>query len=434
MACILVVDDDPSSLEYFSMVLANAGHAVRGAENGLAAVLEIENDSPHLIVSDMCMPQMGGHELLRFVRERWPEIPVILISIQDDVRIVVDAVRDGARNFLLKPIAPERLVDVVNQALRERPLGSHGASADASGIVGRSRVIVELRQLVAVAARSDVPVLIAGETGSGKELVARAIHRLSNLGSGPWVPHNCAACPRDLFESMLFGSRKGAFTGAGEERAGLLRGADGGVFFLDELEAMDLDHQAKLLRVLDDGDYRPVGSVSIEHVTVRFLASTDRDPEELIRQGRLREDLYYRVRGFEIHVPPLRERADDIPLLVAHFLGDAAQRFSPAALEVLGEHSWPGNVRELKNVLRSALASASDGSIEPQHLRIGGTRWGDRCEMTPTPTGRRTLREVELDAIRTTLQACGGNQSRAARILGIDRATLRRKMKSMPLA
>ena len=377
------------------------------------------------MLSDLQMPRMDGIELVERIRERWPELPCILISVEEDIATAVRSVRRGAVNYLVKPCEVERIRDAVDKALRDRPRAPSLQDAGLFGLFGRSRAMVELRHSVVLAARSDVNVLIAGRTGTGKELVAQAIHRLSNLAHGPWIPLNCAACPRELFEDTLFGHRRGAFTGADEGRSGLLAQAHDGTFFLDELQAMEPDHQAKLLRVLDHGEYRPVGSTETQQVSVRFVAATDEDPQDLIRTGALREDLYYRLRGYEIHVPPLAERAEDIPALAQHFLGEDAERLTSEAFEALGAHGWPGNVRELENVLKSGVVQAGSGRIEPRHLQLTPAAWS----RGHAPAARqRTLREAEVELIRKTLEACRGNRSEAARILGIDRSTLRRKL------
>jgi len=278
-----------------------------------------------------------------------------------------------------------------------------------------------------------VPVLITGETGTGKELVARAIHRYSRLVDGPFVSHNCAVMPRDLFESAFFGHRRGSFTGADRDHAGLLVEAHGGVLFLDEVQALLYEHQAKLLRVLDDGDVTPVGGTKPRQVDVRFLAATNRDPRRMIADGSLREDLYYRLRGFEIALPSLRDRRGDIPMLAAHFLGERAEGFAPEALEALERAPWPGNVRQLRNAVLAAGAASAGARIGLRHLAL------DRAS-APAPGAsaaagngadalRGTLRDVERRAIVQAHEDASGNRSAAARALGIDRSTLRRKLR-----
>jgi len=310
------------------------------------------------------------------------------------------------------------------------PERNAGPNDNLAEIVGISRAIVEVRHLIALAARSDVNVLVTGKTGTGKELAARALHRCSRLASGRLVTHNCAATPPDLFESQFFGHRRGAFTGADQDQAGLFERAHGGVLFLDELESLSLSHQAKLLRVLDDGEVRPVGSTEVRQVRVRLVAATNREPAAMIAERSLREDIYYRLRGFEIRLPLLSERPEDIRLLAKHFLKDSNGSLSAEALEKLAAYSWPGNVRQLKNVILSSLAIADDQVIGPHHLIFEpGSPLESRSTSTwPPAIGGIPLRELEKQAVIQAIRDQSGNRSRAARVLGIDRSTLRRKM------
>jgi DNA-binding NtrC family response regulator len=423
---LLIVDDDPVAALYAETVLRQEGYVVQTAPSGVEALLSIDFEPPDAVVTDLRMPEMNGLELLHQIALRWPGLPVILLTVDEDVATVVEAVQLGAVNYLVKPVAPHVLADAVRKALAGR-LRSSAAGALAE-IVGESRAIVEVRHRVELAARTDVHVLVTGETGTGKELVARAIHRSSILPQGPFIAHNCAATPRELFDSQFFGHRRGAFTGAERDHVGLIEQADGGVLLLDELETLSPEHQAKLLRVLDDGEIRPVGSTESRRVCVRFIAATNRDPGPMIREGCLRQDLYYRLRGIEIRLPPLRERREDIPLLAAHFLKDRASLL-PKALSTLGAFSWPGNVRQLRNVLRRAIAAAGGGRIGVQHLRLSeeeGTGAAPSGAWSAPEAG--TLRDIERQAIVRMLEACCGNRTLAAHRLGIDRSTLRRKI------
>jgi len=425
---VLVVEDERSAATYLQLVLEEAGFAVQTAANGVQALLALENGSFDLVCSDLRMAQMGGLELLSHLQQRWRDLPVIVITADSDVAEVVEAMQLGAVNYLVKPAAPHVVLAAVRKALAARPPAARVASGIPE-IVGQSKAIVEVRHLVVLAARSDVHVLITGATGTGKELVARAIHRTSNLASGPFVEHNCAVSPRDLFESEFFGHRRGAFTGADRDHVGLLTRAHGGVLFLDELETLDPAHQAKLLRVLDDGKVRPVGAEATREVSVRFLAATNRDPREMIKAGALREDLYYRLRGFEIRLPPLRQRAEDIPLLARHLLGPDHPGFTPDAMDALLHAPWPGNVRELLNTVRSARAQAGEGRIGVRQLGLEATPAHAADGVRLGPAHGATLREIEREAILQTMRDCAGNRSQAAQILGIDRSTLRRKIK-----
>ena len=316
--------------------------------------------------------------------------------------------------------------------VRARAAGSNGRQAGGapSEILGKTACIEQVRKEVLVAAVSDLNVLITGETGTGKGLVARAIHRLSGRCAKPLVTHNCARAR--LFESRLFGHCSGAFTGATDQE-GFLVEANGSYLFLDEVEDLSVENQAKLLRVIEDGAVRPIGSKHVQQVSVRFIAATNRDPDLLVKEGRLREDFLHRVQELEIHVPPLRDRLEDIPALVEHFLrdGDGPTQIAPDSLDALMSHSWPGNVRELRSVVRVAKAYARADhawTITPAHLRIRPAR--SRPAITPRTDGtlREILEECEERAVNDALRQAGGSRSEAARLLGIERRSLRRKI------
>ncbi|MFT5051806.1 MAG: DNA-binding NtrC family response regulator [Chlamydiales bacterium] len=433
MASIVMADDDASGLQFARLVLEGEGHTVRTGPNGLEGLLAVEASVPDLVISDLQMPEMDGMQLLARIRQRWSDLPVIVVSVQEDVEIIVGAIRAGADNYLLKPFTPEGLISAVNKALAgSRPADAQTTSAVKS-IRGRSRALVEVRHLVTLAAGCDVNLLITGETGTGKEVVSQAVHRASKLADRPFVAHNCAATPAELFESTFFGYRKGAFSGATSDRPGLLEEANGGVLFLDELSSMRMDHQAKLLRVMDNGEVRRVGDDRSRQVSVRFFAAVNRTPADLISDGDLRQDLYYRLRGIEFVLPPLRERREDLPELAEHFLPEGPTGITSAALDALHEHAWPGNVRELKNVILSAAVFAGTGRIDVEHLRLDQQHAGGdpAAAAAAAPRPARTLREIERDAILSALEACDGNRSLAAQSLGIDRSTLWRKLAAM---
>ena len=434
MAEIVMADDDASGLEFARLVLEGEGHNVRTAPNGLEGFLLVEERQPDLVISDMQMPELDGMGFLARVRQRWPKLPMIVISVQEDVEIIVGAIRAGADNYLLKPFSPEALTSGVNKALAGSSAEQETDESAINAIRGRSRALVEVRHLVTLAAGCDVNLLITGETGTGKEVVSRAVHRASKLASSPFVAHNCAATPPDLFESQFFGYTKGAFTGADQDRAGLLEAADGGVLFMDELNSMPLDHQAKLLRVIDDGEVRRVGDERSRRVNVRFFAAVNKPPEGLIQSGELRQDLYYRLRGIEFVLPPLRERIEDVPELAEHFRPAGVPGFTDAALEALAAHAWPGNVRELKNVVTSAAVFAGEGPIDVEHLRLMASTVASSVTSPGAPKApARTLKEIEREAILQALEDAGGNRSLAAQALGIDRTTLWRKLQAMSL-
>ncbi|MEE3329803.1 MAG: sigma-54 dependent transcriptional regulator [Myxococcota bacterium] len=438
MTKILVVDDERSAREFMRLLLEQEGYETLVAGDGVEALVELEGNSVDMVVSDLHMPEMGGAELLSHVRQRWADLPMIMVTAASDVEDIVEVVQRGATNYLIKPASPQMIASAVQRALATagRPRPAAGALDE---IVGTSKAMVEVRHRVTLAARSDVPVLITGATGTGKELVARAIHDTSGVAEGPFVPHNCALTPRDLFESHFFGHKKGSFTGADTDHVGLLREADGGVLFLDELEAMAPVFQAKLLRVLDDGEVRPVGSDTSSQVSIRFVAATNRDAQAMIEAGELREDLYYRLRGFEIRLPPLAERPQDISSLVRHFLPEGSPEPHAEVVTALEAGVWPGNVRELRNVIRGAAAVAGGAAVGLEHLPPGfgeGSGAGAAEEAASTNAllvGSLSLKELEKRAIRQAMDECSGNRSKAARLLEIDRSTLRRKLQEFGL-
>ena len=432
---ILIVDDERSASDYLRVLLEERDFETRTTANGIEALIALENQKYDLVISDIRMPQMDGLELLEHLKDRWPEIPAIMLTANESVEDVVGAIQLGAINYLVKPASPAALSSAVDKALASRPFRQENSGA-VPELIGASKAILEVRHKVVMAARSDVPILVTGDTGTGKELVSRAIHSHSALAQGPFVAHNCALAPTELFESEFFGHRKGSFTGADRDHEGLLRQADGGVLFLDELETMTLPHQAKLLRVIDDGEVRPVGSEKSQVVSVRFVAATNRDARLMISEGDLRDDLYYRLRGIEIKLPTLRERPDDIPLLAAHFLGEEAPDISADALEALCRAPWPGNVRQLKNILQGAKAASAGGRVTSAHLALDsmdlglgdeGLAEGGGSAGASLPRGL-SLREVERRAIVQALEDCSGNRTQAAKLLDIDRSTLRRKI------
>jgi len=401
------------------------------------------------VVTDLRMPGVDGLELLGLIKERWPETPVILVTVEEDIATVVEAIQKGAVNYLTKPATAAALCSAVARALAT----SHHAEAAAAGILpeilGDSRDMARVRHFVAVAARSDVNVLITGETGTGKEIVSRAIHRLSKLSKGPFVAHNCAVSPHDLFESQFFGHRRGAFTGAERDHHGLLERADGGVLFLDEMECLSPTHQGKLLRFLDDGRFQPVGCEQERAVSVRILSATNQHPERMLEEGALREDFYYRLCVFEIRLSPLRNRRQDIHPLAQHFLTSTGFHLGPEALESLQNYDWPGNIRQLRNVLARACAVARGGVIKPADLTLkprheGGAPSEAVPERGPARktvlqplfgsddgTGGENLRDLERRALRAALDANQGHRGQAARALGIHRSTLRRKLRDL---
>ncbi len=428
---ILVAEDERASGEYLKLLLEEMGSEVRLTGNGVEALLALEAGAFDLVITDLRMPSMDGFELLTHLGQRWPDLPAIVLTANEDVSDVIDAIRLGAVNYLVKPATPSSVGLAVERALLTRRR-SVIADATVPELVGQSKAMVEVRHRVLMAARSDVHVLVTGDTGTGKELVSRAIHTHSGLSKGPFVAHNCALSPSDLFESEFFGHRRGAFTGADRDRRGLLREAHEGVLFLDELETLDPGFQAKLLRVIDDGEVRPVGAEKAERVNVRFVAATNREAQVMIDEGSLREDIYYRLRGIEIRLPAIADRREDIPMLVSHFDRDGAASFTPEAMEALCRAPLPGNIRQLRNIVQGARAAAGDSPVGMLHLPVDQLGRGGASALSGTGAGGIprgiSLRELERRAILQALEDCDANRTRAAKLLEIDRSTLRRKM------
>jgi DNA-binding NtrC family response regulator len=422
---VLVVDDDPVARASLALVLRRAGHAVRAVSDGLEALLSIEARRPDVVVTDLRMPHVDGLELLRRIEARWAGLPVVVLTVSQDFADVKEAIRLGAIDYLLKPSAPEVVLTVVARWIAAR--SREASTALEHALVGMSPGMMRVREQVALAARSSANVLVVGETGTGKELVARAIHASLPHPTRPFVAHNCAATPGDLFEAQFFGYCRGAFTGADRDTPGLLELASGGLLFLDEIECMPPAHQAKLLRVFDDGEFRPVGSSRARRAEIRVIGALNRDPAEIVAEGTLRRDFYYRLRGMEIRLPPLAARKEDIPLLAERFLAPPAQ-LAPQTLAALVGFGWPGNVRELRNALCVAAERAGPGLILPEHLDLDEPR----CAEFSRAAAAGSLRELEARRIREALFECDGNRSRAARMLGIDRSTLQRKLAKLP--
>ena len=440
-ASILVVDDDPLAAEYMALALRDRFPLVHTAAGAGEALESMTRQLPCLVITDLRMPEMDGLELLAVFREQWPEIPCIVVTVEDQVETAVEALQKGAADYLVKPVPPDVLRNMALRALHHGVAQELDAQRALVEVLGRSPAMARVRRKILEAARCELNVLITGETGTGKELAARAVHRVSARAGGPFVPHNCAATPADLFESLFFGHTRGAFTGALEAQRGLLEKSDGGILFLDEMECLTTTHQAKLLRVMDDGTFRPVGSQEPRSVAIRFLGATNREPGKMLQEGSLRPDLYYRLNEIEIAMPPLRARAEDIPLLASHFAEGAGVEIEPCALEELQLYSWPGNVRELKSVLAASLNRTRHGRLRARDLALppqARAGWKDHT----SPCGRRNipqaggslmLKDAEREMILEALAASRHNLSRAARLLGIHRATLRRKIRELGL-
>jgi two-component system, NtrC family, response regulator AtoC len=439
----LIVEDSDDMRDLMKLQLEEAGYETLAAADGRAALKHIENDHEFidLVITDVQMPEVTGHEILAAVRARRGETPVIVITAFGSVEQAVGMVKAGAFQYLTKPFNKEKLLGLVAKALessaprREQARLRRELPSTSSRIIGASKQIRELFEQIAKAARGPSTVLITGESGTGKELVARAIHDASGRG-GAFVPVNCAAIPAELIESELFGHTDGAFTGAKGSRSGLFEAADGGTIFLDEIGDLPLPMQPKLLRVLQDGAARRIGSDRERQVKARVVAATNRDLENEVKTGKFREDLYWRLNVIQLNIPPLRKRPFDIPLLTDHFIcryaeasGEPQLEVSAEALALLTAYSWPGNVRELENVIERAAAMARGAMLAPDDLpeRL---RSGDHATsvLSQARESQMTLRQLEQTYVADTLRRAGGNKSRAAEMLGLDRKTLYRKL------
>jgi DNA-binding NtrC family response regulator len=434
---VLLVDDDARVRATLGDALAEAGYAVRRASGGPEALELISAEQPDIVLSDVRMPSMDGLELLRLLRERVREADVVLMTAFDDMPTVVSAMRSGAAEFLVKPIDLDNLLGVLrrlleDRAVRRRARTNGSAPAGVQGLVGRDPAMVLVYKRIGQAAGNRATVLIRGESGTGKEVIARAIHDSSDVARGPFVAVNCAALPQTLLESELFGHVRGSFTGAVGDRRGRFAQAGTGTIFLDEIGDTTPEFQTKLLRVLQAREYTPVGADRVERTDARVIGATHRNLEDLLATGAFREDLYYRLRVFEIVVPPLRERMGDLPQLAEQLIlrvsaqaGVEPPTLSDAALKVLEAHSWPGNVRELENCLTRAVLLASGSVIRPDHISISSARE----KVAPLAT----LAEVDREHITRVLAAAGGNKSRAATILRVSRARLNRLLQRFGL-
>jgi len=433
---ILVIDDDESITSAISAFLTAHGYEITAANDGDEALEEIRAGGYAVIVSDIYIDRVSGLDILRAARERNPEAAVILMTARGSVRTTVEAEMGGAFEYLAKPFEMRVLLAAV-----ERARTAHAAHAPEPGedaaeygnIVGFAPPMVEVYKKIARAARSDETVLIAGETGTGKELAARAIHEHSARSAKPFIAVDSGAIPGTLWESELFGSVRGAFTGADRDRPGIVETARGGTVFLDEVGEIPPEFQAKLLRFLQEKEFRPVGSGSPRKADVRIIAATNRALEAMVRDNRFREDLFYRLNVLRIDIPPLRERASDIPLLLRRFAAEAAEAtgrriwFEPDAERFLTEYAWPGNVRQLENLVRRLAALGPGGPVSRDDLRLEQQQQPDET-IGQEPAG---LDEIERRQILRVLAQTGGNKTRAAEILGIQRRTLYKKLERM---
>jgi DNA-binding NtrC family response regulator len=443
---VLVIDDEPALREVLSLRLEGWGYAAHTAADVPEALVWLRTAHPDVILSDIVLPGLSGLDLLRRLQEERPEVPVILMTAHGTIESAVEAMKDGAEDFLTKPIEPaalrvqlERVAAARRATQRAAAMREQLASACdevSRFLIGESAPMRALRRQLAVVAASNASVLIVGESGTGKEMAARAIHASSGRARGPFVALNAAAIPDGLLESEVFGHERGAFTGAVAARAGCFEQADRGTLLLDELAEMPVALQPKLLRVLEDGRVRRLGGAREQAFDVRLVAATNRDLSVAVREGRLREDLMYRLNVFTFALPPLRHRAEDIPLLVHHFLQHYADKHERQlayvredALALLQQWHWPGNVRELRNVVERAVVLASGRWLESSHLPAwlaSGTP-GEREPIVLPPDA--TLADAERLVIAGALERAGFNKAEAARRLGVDVKTIRNKLR-----
>jgi DNA-binding NtrC family response regulator len=442
---VLVVDDESGILDSLRILLRNEGFAPYTALGGRQGLEMIESVEPDIVLSDVRMPNVGGVEVLGAVRRRDPEIPVILMTAQATLQSAMQAVNEGAYYYIQKPFRNDELVAILRRAAEHRSLRVENRSlrqeirrretSTEGRPVGVSKSWMDVLRLAETVAPTESTVLIQGESGTGKEVIARYIHTLSARTDGPFLSINCGALPEGLLESELFGHVKGSFTGAVKDKSGLFTAAGKGTFFLDEIGETTPATQVKLLRVLQHREVIPVGATDAQPIDTRLLAATNRDLEEEIKRGGFRTDLFYRLNVIAIHLPPLRQRRDDIPLLVDHFLHGAAamrkeplKQVSPAALQAMQEYSWPGNVRELENALERAVILTTGDTVELSALPERVTERKSEPLVADKTPPNPTLEAIERAYILWVLQSEGGNKSRAAEVLGIDPSTLYRKL------
>ena len=442
---VLVVDDEPALREVLSLRIEAWGHEVRAVGDAVEAERELERLLPDIVLCDVVLPGASGLELLKRVKRHDDRLPMVMMTAHGNIDAAVEAMKAGAADFLTKPLdyamlyaLLEATASDVRQRRGSRSLTDRlGRQTPAGGMVGQSRAMREIQRTIEVLASSDASAIITGKSGTGKEVVARAVHALSARRDKPFVAINAAAIPEGLIESEIFGHEPGAFTGATRARPGVFELANGGTLFLDEIAEMPISLQPKLLRILEDGRARRLGGSKEVPFDVRVIAATNRSPAQAIRDGLMREDLFYRLNVFEVSLPALNERPEDIALLAQHFVGEFGRKHQmnvegvgEAARMLLEAHPWPGNVRELRNVIERAVIVARSGWIEPRHLPPYLQTSAPGSKPTLTLPAGTTLAEAERLLILQTLERVGHNKAEAARQLGLDVKTIRNKLRS----
>jgi two-component system response regulator HydG len=442
---VLVVDDESGILDSLNILLRNEGFTPTLAQGGKAGLERLSEMSPDIVLTDIRMPHVTGVEILAAARQSDPDVPVILMTAQATLQSAVQAVNEGAFYYIQKPFRNDEMIAILRRAAEHRSLKFENRTLkqvirrhERGGVtrpVGTSKAWLDILRLVETVAPTDSTVLIGGESGTGKEIIARYIHELSTRTEGPFLSINCGALPEGLLESELFGHVKGSFTGAVRDKIGLFGAATKGTFFLDEIGETTPATQVKLLRALQHREVIPVGSTDAIPVDTRVLAATNRDLDAEIRNGNFRSDLYYRLNVISLHLPPLRQRSDDIPLLAEHFLqriaglrNEPVKRLSDAALAVMMEYAWPGNVRELENALERAIILTPREEIDVDGLPERVTERRSEALVSSHTPANPTMEAIERAYITWVLRSESGNKSRAAEVLGIDPSTLHRKL------
>ena len=440
---LLVVEDDPLMREFVYQTLSRGQYILETASKGIEAQSKLDERAYHLIILDIKLPDLSGLELLSHIKKLSPAPEVVMMTAYATIEGAVEAMRMGAANYLRKPFSAQELEAAVKNALdlqklkeeNKRLRGQLDLQSGYGMMVGKDKKMQEVYRLIDLVAQSHSTVLIQGETGTGKELVARAIHQISSRQEEPFISINCAAVPDNLLESELFGHEKGAFTGAISRRKGKFELADGGTILLDEIGEMSLRLQAKLLRVLQEFEFYRIGGSNTIRVDVRVIATTNQDLKQAIKEGRFREDLFFRLNVVKINLPPLREKRNDIPLLANYFLRKYRELYhkdmsiiSREAMEMLLKYDWPGNVRELENQMERAVVLNSTSEVKPNHLNLQyDLHFSERTSFSGMVG--LSLREMEKNLLLKTLESEGGNRTRAAQVLGITVRTLRNKLK-----
>jgi DNA-binding NtrC family response regulator len=450
---VLIIEDETRMREVIIMLLSDMDIKIFEAADGAEAIDIFENETIHLVITDLKLPKKNGMEVLHHIKESRSEVPVIIITAFGSIDNAVTAIRQGAFDYVTKPFKEDRLRSCVKKALQISKLTTEiqylrqeiEGKYNFNNIVGNSQEMCEILRMAGDVSKTDTTVLITGESGTGKELLSRATHINSPRSKGPFLPVNCAAIPSALLEAELFGYERGAFTGAHQRKKGKFELASGGTLFLDEIGDMELDVQAKFLRVLEFHEFERLGGDKSIQADVRIITATNKDLEKMVAEKRFREDLYYRVSVFPIRIPPLRERRNDIPLLTHHFLEKFSKAFgrkkpvlSDRVMEMLYNHPWKGNIRELKNVLERAMILAKSDRISRRHVVLNETYERpfstmniDQIIALLVRDYRVGLEELETKCIQFAYSSCNQNVSRTARMLGLSRATLRYRLEKM---